>query len=200
MADIEFLYDFASPNAYLVHRVIPLLSAKHGVRFHYSPVLLGGTFKLTNNIRPQLAYAAVKGKWEYEMLEFERFRDRYAIPFRFNPNFPLNSVLLMRAALAAEDEGVTAAYTEAVFHAVWQEGLKMDEPAIIAAALAAAGLPAERLLARAQQQEIKDALRVRTEAAVARGVFGLPSFFVGLEMFYGKERLEQVVEAALRQA
>lgn len=200
MTEVEFLYDFGSPNAYLVHCVLPQISARTGVRFEYRPVLLGGIFKLTNNTRPQLAYAPVKGKWEYEMLEFERFRARHDIAFRFNPNFPLNSVNLMRGALAAMREGVAAAYIEAVFRAIWQDGLKMDEPAIIERVLGDAGLPAARLMAAAQEQEIKDALRLNTEQAAARGVFGVPTFFCGTEMFYGKERLEQVVEQSQRAA
>ncbi|MDE3115901.1 MAG: 2-hydroxychromene-2-carboxylate isomerase [Pseudomonadota bacterium] len=193
MAKAEFLFDFGSPNAYLAHKVIPGIEARTGVKFDYVPILLGGVFKLTGNKSPMVAFAGIKNKLDYEQLETQRFITRHGLTaFRFNPNFPVNTVAIMRGALAAEMQGCFAPYVEAVFRAMWEEGLKMDEPAVIAATLGRAGLDGAGLLALTQDQAVKDRLLANTEAAVARGVFGAPSFFVGRELFFGKDRLREV--------
>ncbi len=193
MARAEFLFDFGSPNAYLAHKVLPGIEARTGVKFAYVPILLGGVFKLIGNKSPMVVFAGVKNKLEYEELETRRFIARHGIAaFRFNPNFPVNTLTIMRGALAAEARGCFAPYVEAVFRAMWEEGLKLDEPEVIRAALDGAGLDGAGLLARTQDSAVKDRLLANTEAAVARGVFGAPSFFVEGELFFGKDRLGAV--------
>ena len=198
---VEFLFDFGSPNAYLSHRVVPAIEVRTGARFVYTPVLLGGIFKLTNNQSPIVAFANVKNKLDYEMLETRRFVGRHKLDaFTFNPHFPVNTLQIMRGAVAAEAEGVLAAYVEAVFQHMWERPKKMDDPEVIRAALTESGLDAERLLARTQDPRVKDALAANTQRAVERGAFGVPTFFVGKEMYFGKDRLRDVEEELARQA
>ena len=194
MAEIEFLYDFGSPNAYFVHRAIP---AQTGVTFRYTPVLLGGIFKATGNQSPMQAYGHIAAKFAYDRLEMQRFMTRYAITaFQMNPHFPVNTLLAMRGAVAAEALGCAPAYTEAMLAGMWEQGLKMDDPEVWAGAVSAAGLDAAALGAAVQDPEIKGKLVSNTETAVARGVFGIPSFFHGDQLYFGKDRLRDVVEAA----
>jgi 2-hydroxychromene-2-carboxylate isomerase len=196
MADPVFYFDFGSPNAYLSHRVIPQVEARTGVRFRYVPVLLGGLFKLTGNQSPMMAFAGIKNKLEYENLETQRFVGRHGLTaFRMNPNFPVNTLKIMRGAVAAQALGVFEPYVEAVFVAMWETGLKMDDPDVIAAALTAAGLDAAALLAKSEDPAIKQALIDNTEAACAAGAFGIPTFAVGGEIWFGKDRLRDVEEA-----
>ena len=192
----EFLFDFGSPNAYLSHRVIPAIEVRARVKFTYIPVLLGGLFKGTNNRSPMEAFGAVKGKLAYEGLETRRFVARHSLnAFAPNPHFPVNTLGIMRGAVAAQSLDVFAAYVEAVYVAMWEKGLKMDDPAVIAQCLTAAGLPVDQLLALTADQAIKDRLMANTAAAVERGVFGSPTFFVGDEVYFGKDRLRDVEEA-----
>lgn len=194
---IEFLYDFGSPNAYFVHRAIPAIAARGMVSFRYEPVLLGGIFKATGNQSPMQAYGHVTAKRDYDFLEIRRFMARHGITaFQMNPHFPVNTLLAMRGAVAAESLGCADAYAEAMFAALWEQGLKLDDPAIWAGAVAAAGLDAQALGAAAQDPAIKARLAENTERAVARGVFGIPSFFVDGELYFGKDRLRDAVEAA----
>jgi 2-hydroxychromene-2-carboxylate isomerase len=195
MDDPIFWFDFGSPNAYLAHRVLPGIEARTGARFRYVPVLLGGLFKLTGNQAPMLAFAGVPPKLAYERLEMERFIARHGIAFQMNPHFPVNTLALMRGAVAAEAEGVFEAYVEAMFHFMWEEPRKLDDPAVLAATLAEAGLPADRLLARSAEHAVKDRLAANTQEAFARGAFGIPSFLVGGELWFGKDRLREVEEA-----
>lgn len=196
MASVEFLFDFGSPNAYLAHKVIPQIEARTSAKFAYIPVLLGGIFKLTGNKPPMVAFGGIKNKMAYEQLEMRRFIARHGLAsFKFNPHFPVNTVAIMRGAIAAEMEGLLPAYVDAVFHHMWEEPKKMDDPAVNAAALAESGLDAKKLLAMAELQEIKDRLRANTENAVERGAFGSPTFFVGGEIYFGKDRLLEVEEA-----
>ncbi len=193
----RFLFDFASPNCYLAHKLIPGIEARTGARFEYVPVLLGGLFKLSGNQAPMLAFAGIPNKLAYENLEFRRFLARHRIDrFQMNPHFPVNTLMLMRGMVAAELEGVLPAYVEAGLHYMWESPRKMDDAAILAASLAEAGLPAERLLARAQEQEVKDRLVANTSDAFAAGAFGLPSFLVGDDLWFGKDRMADV-EAAI---
>lgn len=190
---IEFLFDFGSPNAYLAHKVLPALAQRTGAELVYAPVLLGGLFKSTGNQTPMLAFANVPKKLAYESLETRRFVARHGLTsFRMNPHFPVNTLMLMRGATAAEAAGVLMPYVEAGCRAMWETGAKMDDPAVFAAELAAAGLDAEALIAASQTPPIKQRLIERTEAAAARGAFGSPTFFVGDEMFFGKERLRDI--------
>ena len=200
MTQVEFHFDFGSPNAYLCHVVIPAIEERTGARFTYVPVLLGGVFKLTGNQPPMASLKGIRNKPEYQRLETQRFIARHSIErFRFNPHFPVNTLLVMRAAVAAEQDGALMPYVDAVFRAMWEEERKMDDPAVVRETLDAAGLDGAGLLARAQDQAVKDRLLANTEASVARGTFGSPTFFVGQEMFFGKDRLREVEEEIGRQ-
>ncbi len=197
MSSVEFLFDFGSPNAYLAHRVIPGIEARTGARFIYKPVLLGGLFKLTGNKAPMVAFAGIPNKLAYEMLEMRRFIARHGLTaFKMNPHFPVNTLLMMRAAVVAEEEGQLGPYVEACMRAMWEDGAKMDDPAIVARVLDGAGLEGARLLARTQEETVKSKLLAGTEAAAARGAFGIPSFFIGDDLYFGKNTLPEI-EAAL---
>ncbi|HEY5071274.1 MAG TPA: 2-hydroxychromene-2-carboxylate isomerase [Caulobacteraceae bacterium] len=192
-ANPEFLFDFGSPNAYLAHKVIPAIEARTGARFVYIPVLLGGVFKATGNRSPMEAFAAIPSKLAYEGVETRRFVALHGLSrYRPNPHFPVNTLMIMRGAVAAETLGLFATYVETVFAAMWEHGRKMDDPAVVAETLAAAGLPSRRLIELTREQTVKDRLIATTTDAIARGVFGSPSFFVGDELFFGKDRLAQV--------
>lgn len=194
----QFLFDFGSPNAYLSHLVIPGITERTGVRFDYVPVLLGGIFKLTNNRSPVEAFGGVRNKLEFHALETRRFVARYHIkPYTMNPFFPVNTLLLMRGAIAAQLEGVFEAYVDAAFHHMWNEPKNMADPEIATQAMTASGLDAARLFARTREDEVKNRLMANTQAAVERGAFGSPTFFVGDEMFFGKEQLRDVEEMLL---
>lgn len=195
--EIEFLYDFGGPNSWFVHHAIPAIEAEGRVRFRYVPVLLGGIFKATGNRPPSMSYGHVESKMAYDRLEMERFMARHAITgFQFNPHFPVNTLLAMRGAVAAEQLGCGPAYREAMYAALWEQGLKLDDPEVWAAAVAAAGLDAAALGALVQDDAVKAGLVRNTEDAVARGAFGVPTFFIGNEIWFGKDRLRDVVEAA----
>lgn len=194
----EFLFDVGSPNAFLVHRALPAIAARTGLRFRYVPVLLGGVFKATGNRSPVMAFAGVRGKLAYERREMERFIARHGITgFAMNPHFPVNTLAAMRLAVAAGRLGIAEAYVEAAFAAMWRDGRRFDDPDTIRAVLEEAALPADDLLALAGDPTVKQELAASTEQAVERGAFGAPTFFVGEEMWFGKERLGDVVEAAL---
>ena len=200
MVKPEFHFDFGSPNAYLAHLVLPGIEARTGVRFEYVPVLLGGIFKLTNNRSPAESLAGIRNKPSYEQLEMQRFLRRHGITrFRMNPHFPVNTLVLMRGALATRELGVFERYVDEVFAHMWAEPKKLDDPAVLRAALEASGFDAARLLERAQTPPIKQQLIENTERSVERGSFGAPTFFVGDEIFFGKDRLREV-EEAIREA
>jgi 2-hydroxychromene-2-carboxylate isomerase len=195
--EIEFIYDFGGPNSWFVHRAIPAIEAEGNVRFRYVPVLLGGLFKATGNKPPMMTYGHVEAKVAYDRLEMERFMARHAITgFKLNPHFPVNTLLAMRGAVAAEQLGCGPAYREAMYTALWQDGLKLDDPQVWAGVVAAAGLDASTLGELVQDDAVKAALVASTDSAVARGAFGVPTFFLGEEMWFGKDRLRDVVEAA----
>jgi 2-hydroxychromene-2-carboxylate isomerase len=192
---VEFHFDFGSPNAYLVHKLIPQVENRTGAKFAYVPILLGGVFKLTNNQPPMVQFKDVVSKQNYQRLEMVRFVRKHGLSqFRMNPHFPVNTVQIMRGAVAAEMDGQLAKYVDAVFRHMWEEGKKMDDPEVIRAALDGAGLDGARTLARIQDQAVKDRLLENTQASVARGTFGAPTFFVGDEIFFGKDRLRDVEE------
>ncbi|WP_315723495.1 MULTISPECIES: 2-hydroxychromene-2-carboxylate isomerase [unclassified Bradyrhizobium] len=194
----EFLFDFGSPNAFLSHEAIPAIVKRIGVQFYYVPVLLGGIFKATNNRSPAESLAGIKNKREFHEIETQRFLKRYHVqPWVWNPNFPVNTLNLMRAAIAAQLEGVFEQYVDAAFHHMWREPKKMDDPEIAIAAVTSSGLDGARLFARAQEPEVKAKLVENTQRAVERGAFGSPTFFVGNEMFFGKEQLRDVEEFIL---
>ena len=193
---VEFMFDFGSPNAYLAEKVIPDIERRTGVKFEYVPVLLGGIYKLTNNRSPAEYLAGIKNKPEFMQLEMERFIRRHNITsFRKNPFFPVNTLQLMRGAVAAHLEGVFEPYFHAAYHHMWEEPKKMDDPQVARAAFLSSNVDFDRLFARAQQQDVKDRLLKLTQDAVDRGAFGSPTFFVGKEMFFGKDQLRDVEEA-----
>jgi 2-hydroxychromene-2-carboxylate isomerase len=195
-ATIEFIFDFASPNSYVAYRALPSILERTGARLVINPCLLGGIFKATGNVAPAIAFAGVKGKLDYEMLEFRRFIAKHGIDkFRDNPHFPVNTLMLMRGYIAAREAGVEAGYLEMGLEGLWEEGLKLDDREVLARRLDSAGLDSASLLAAAQTDRVKLKLADNTAAAVARRVFGVPTFFVGDDMFFGKERLGQVEEA-----
>jgi len=192
---VEFHFDFGSPNAYLAHLVIPALEKRSGVRFVYVPVLLGGVFKATGNVSPAVSLRGIKNKPEYEALEMRRFLEKHGITrFAQNPHFPVNTLQIMRGAVAARRLGCFERYVDEVYRHMWADPKKMDDPAVIRAALLESELPAEQLLALATDPDVKQELLDNTNASVARGVFGSPSFFVGDELFFGKDRLREVEE------
>lgn len=198
MAEVTFYFDFASPNAYMAYQVLPDILARTGATMRLVPCLLGGLFKATGNVAPMVQFADVPAKLAYERLEMQRFIAAHEITrFKMNPHFPVNTLLLMRGAVAAELDGTFIPYVEAGLSAMWEEGLNMSDPDIFASAFDKAGLDGKALLARTQDQAVKDGLVANTAAAVAHGAFGIPSFVVGDDLFFGKDRLDQV-EAALR--
>ena len=198
MAKVEFHFDFGSPNAYLSHLVIPEIEQRTGATFEYVPVLLGGVFRLTNNRSPMESFQGVKNKLEYQRLEMQRFIRRHAITrFTFNPFFPVNTLMIMRGAVAAQMDGVLPRYVDEVFRHMWAEPKKMDDPEVIRAALDESGLDGARFLARTQETAVKERLLQNTQAPVERGTFGSPTFFVGNDIFFGKDRLRDVEEAIL---
>src|SRR5437764_7947523 len=191
----QFLFDFGSPNAYLSHQAIPAIEQRIGVKFDYVPILLGGIFKATNSKSPAETLAGVKNKREHHAVETERFVKRFGVkPYTMNPFFPVNTLNLMRAAVAAQFEGVFEKYVDAAFHHMWGEPKKMDDAEVAIKAFTASGLDAAKLFARAQDADVKAKLIENTQSAVERGAFGSPTFFVGKEMFFGKEQLREVEE------
>lgn len=197
---VEFLFDFGSPNAYLAELVIPAIERRTGVKFDYVPVLLGGIFKATGNVSPAESLRGIKNKPEFMAIETQRFIRRHNITiFRQNPFFPVNTLMLMRGAVAARLEGVFEPYFRAAYHHMWEDPKKMDDVEVFRAAFKASGLDIDRLMARAQQDEVKKRLIDLTNDAVNRGAFGSPTFFVGNEMFFGKDQLRDVEGSIIEQ-
>jgi 2-hydroxychromene-2-carboxylate isomerase len=193
---VEFHFDFGSPNAYLSHVIIPRIEQRTGAKFEYVPILLGGVFKLTNNRSPVESYAGIRNKLPYERLETERFVKKHGIEhYRFNPFFPVNTLALMRGAIAAQRLGVFAHYVDQMFRHMWAEPRKMDDPEVIRATLQESGFDAAKLMALAQEQSVKDELAASTARSVERGTFGAPTFFVDDDIYFGKDRLRDVEEA-----
>ncbi len=196
MATLEFHFDFGSPNAYLAHLVLPEIERRTGARFAYVPVLLGGVFKATGNRSPVEAFRDVKNKLEYQSLETRRFVARHRIErYRSNPHFPVNTLAIMRGAIAARRLGVFERYVDAVFTAMWFDGLKLDDPGTVRAVLEKAGLDAARILELTQDPGVKQELIANTARSVERGTFGAPTFYVGDEIYFGKDSLRDVEEA-----
>jgi len=193
---LEFHFDFGSPNAYLAHRVLPTIEERTGLSFEYVPVLLGGVFKATGNVSPAISMQGIKNKGEYQQLEMRRFIARNKIDaFAQNPHFPVNTLLIMRGAIAAKRMGCFPRYVDEVYRHMWSEPKKMDDPQVIRGALASSDLPAEELIAATQDPKIKAKLMANTEASVARGNFGSPSFFLGEEIYFGKDSLRELEDA-----
>jgi len=197
MADVtvEHHFDFGSPNSYLAWKVIPEIEKRTGVTFKNVPVLLGGIFKLTGNQPPMIAFGNIKNKPDYDRIEMQRFIAKHGLDkFAFNKHFPVNTVQIMRGAVVADMEGYLSDYMAAVFAAMWENSKKMDDAQVIVAELDAAGLDGAHIMARIQDQDVKDKLIANTNATVERGSFGAPTFYVGKEIFFGKDRLRDVEE------
>jgi len=196
MSNVEFHFDFGSPNAFLSHLVIPDVERRTGAKFVYVPVLLGGVFKLTNNRSPAESLAGIRNKPEYQRLETARFVQRHGITrFAPNPFFPVNTLVLMRGAIAARQIGVFERYVDEMYRHMWAEPKKLDDPDVLRAALVESQLDGDRILTLVQTQEVKDELLANTQRSVERGTFGSPTFFVGEEIYFGKDRLRDVEEA-----
>ncbi|KAF1070674.1 2-hydroxychromene-2-carboxylate isomerase [Variovorax sp.] len=190
---VEFYFDFGSPAAYLAATQLPHVCADTGAELVWKPMLLGGVFQATGNHSP----AEIAPKGSYMTTDLQRFAKRYGVPFVHNPHFPINTLLLMRGATAIQLQQPARfdAYVDAIYHAMWVEPRNLNDPAEVGAVLQAAGFDPAALLAAAGQQEVKDRLKAVTQEAVARGVFGAPTMFVGDDMFWGQDRLDFVREA-----
>jgi len=192
---VDFYFDFASPNAYLSHKVISGIEERTGAKFNYIPVLLGGIFKATNNKPPMEAFFGIMNKNEYQSIEMQRFQERHGIDkFKMNPHFPVISLQIIRGAVGAQKDGYLDKYIDEVLKHMWEEPKKMDDPDVIKEAFTESGFDADRLMEQIQDPEVKAQLISNTEEAVNRGTFGVPTFFVGEEIFFGKDTLWQVEE------
>jgi 2-hydroxychromene-2-carboxylate isomerase len=195
MVKVEFHFDFGSPNAYLSHVVIPDIERRTGVSFEYVPILLGGVFKATNNRSPAESLKTIKNKPEYERLETVRFIARHGITrYKSNPFFPVNTLSIMRGAIAAQSLEIFERYVNEMFRHMWADPKKLDDPTVWRAALEESQLPADRILELIQTEEVKRRLLENTQRSVERGTFGAPTFFVDDEIFFGKDRLRDVEE------
>lgn len=190
---VEFYFDFGSPTSYLAYTQLPGICAAAGAELVYRPVLLGGVFQATGNASP----IAVPAKGRYTLIDMQRFARRYGVPLKMNPHFPINTLLLMRAATGVQlrQPERFEALLACVFKGMWVDALNLGDAAVLGPLLAEAGFDPQALLALAAEQEVKDALKANTEAAIKRGMFGAPTLFVGDEMFFGQDRLDFVREA-----
>lgn len=199
MVKVEHHFDFGSPNSYMAWKVIPEIEKRTGTTFDNVPILLGGVFKLTGNQPPMIAFGNIRNKPQYDQIEMQRFMRRHRLDrFRMNAHFPVNTVQIMRGAIAAQMDGVLGKYMDIIFRAMWEDSKKMDDPEVIRSTLDAGGLDGAHFLARIQEQDVKDKLTANTQASVERGTFGAPTFYVGDEIFFGKDRLRDVEEEILR--
>jgi 2-hydroxychromene-2-carboxylate isomerase len=190
---VEFLFDLGSPAAYLAWTQLPRIAQETGAAIAWRPILLGGVFQATGNRSPM----EVPAKSRYMEDDLLRFARRYGVPFRMNPHFPLNTLVLMRGAVGLQlrEPDRLQPYLDAVFRALWVDGQPMNDPATLSAVLQQAGFDPEHLLALTADAEVKEKLKAVTQEAVARGVFGAPTFFIGDTMLWGQDRLDFVKEA-----
>src|SRR6202051_94452 len=185
---VEFQFDFGSPNAYLAELALPAIERRTGVKFDYVPVLLGGVYKATNNMSPAESLRGIKNKPEYQALETRRFIARHHITtFKTNPFFPVNTLMLMRGAVAAQFENMFEPYFRAAYHHMWEDPKKMDDLEVFRDAFILSGIDIDRLITRAQQDDVKKKLIDNTADAVARGSFGSPALFLGAGKFFWQE-------------
>lgn len=191
---VDFYFDLISPPSYLAYTQLPTIAAQTGAQINWRPVLVGAIHKATGNRAP----IEVPAKGKYLLGDLARYAARYQVPFRLNPHFPFSTLLHQRIATGLQMRQPEAfiGYIETMFEAIWVEGLNLTDPAVIAQVLARAGVDPTQALALAEDAEVKDTLRQTTEEAVARGAFGVPTFFVGEDMFWGQDRLD-FVRAAL---
>ena len=194
---IEFYFDYGSPYSYLADSQLPALAQRTGAEIVYRPMLLGGVFKATGNQSPFQEICEAKRR--YGALDMSRWVQHYGAPFAQNPHFPINTLPLMRTSFAAIQAGVFESFHAAIFPAFWAQQCNLGEPSVLLDILSKAGLDGQALVEAASSPEVKQALRAATEAAVARGIFGAPTFFVHDEMFFGADHLPFVEKAFLEQ-
>lgn len=187
---VDFYFDYGSPTSYLAYTQMPGVAKRTGATVNYLPILLGGVFQATSNRSP--VEVAAKGKWMQG--DLQHFAERYQVPYKWNPHFPINTLTLMRGATYAAREGFLLPYSDAVYKAVWADGLNMGDPAVVGKVLQEAGIDAQKVATATQEQAVKDALKDATQQAIARGLFGAPTFFVGERMHFGQDRLPYVEE------
>jgi 2-hydroxychromene-2-carboxylate isomerase len=191
--EVEFYFDVGSPYSYLAYHVLPRIAAARGARIAWRPMLLGAVFKATGNTSP----AALPCKARYLGADLGRWARQFDVPFTFNPHFPINTLPLMRGAVGMQRRGAAELqrYLAAVFGAMFETPRDLGDAQVLAAVLQAADIDPAQVQAMNQDEAVKDELRRNTEEAVARGVFGAPTFFVGEEMFWGQDRLQFVDQA-----
>ncbi len=198
---VELIFDFVSPNAYLIWWPLRELVQRTGAELGITPVFLAGMHKLTGNAPPMIRNKDVRGKVEYDMLEMQRFIAKHSLTkYRLHPKFPFNSISLQRLLVAAEQDGRGVQFVEAMLPVIWEQGVDITDPETLGQAVADAGFDAADMMARIQTDEVKQAVFANTDDAVERGAFGIPTMFVGpedgeTEIFFGKERLGQIEEA-----
>lgn len=192
-ASFDFYFDFGSLASYLAHTQLPRISAETGAKPQMYPMLLGGVFQATGNASPM----AVPAKGRYVFIDMKRFADAYGVPLVMNPHFPIITTTLMRAATALQAQGdeTFQRYMDAIYRAIWVEALNMNDPGVVSEVLSRAGFDPAAVLAMANEQATKDKLKAVTMTAVERGVFGAPTFFIGDHMYWGQDRIEQVIQA-----
>jgi 2-hydroxychromene-2-carboxylate isomerase len=190
---VEFFFDLGSPATYLAYTQLPKICEQTDSQLIYIPILLGGVFKATGNASP----ATIPAKGRYMFQDLDRYAKRYGVPLKFNPHFPINTLMLMRAVTGIQLRHPErfAAFIDCLFKSLWVDGRSLDEPATVAAVLTQNGFDPNEILALTADEEVKAALKDNTEKAVQRGVFGAPSMFVDNELFFGQDRLDFVLEA-----
>lgn len=190
---LEFFFDLGSPTTYLAYTQLPGICAETGSQLVYQPILLGGIFKATGNASP----ITIAAKGRYLLQDLARYAKRYDVPLKFNPHFPINTLTLMRAVTGIQlrQPERFIDFIDCLFLALWVDGRNLGDPAVVAAVLAEHGFDPAQVLELTQDEEVKDTLKHKTEEAIARGVFGAPSLFVGQQLFFGQDRLDFVREA-----
>ena len=197
--NVEFHFDFGSPNAYLSHRAIPAIEERTGMKFIYVPVLIGGVFKATGNASPAVTLQGIKNKGEYQNIEMERFLNKHNInDYNRNSFFPVNTLQIMRGAIFAQTQGYFERYVDEIYRHMWSEPKKMDEPEIIRSAFEESALPADAIFEGMQDPAIKQTLIDNTSRSVEMGAFGSPTFFVENEIFFGKDKLTDVEDEIIK--
>jgi 2-hydroxychromene-2-carboxylate isomerase len=192
---VDFIIDIASPNAYFVHKMIPEFEKRTGVVFNYIPCLLGGIMKLSGNQPPFIAFAEIKNKSDYVFLEIERFVKQHKLTkYKFNSNFPQNTVQIQRGAIAAEGLGMSDLYFNCMLSAMWEDGKNLSDIEVFKDVLVKNGFEAESIINTISTQECKDKLIANTSDAVSKGAFGVPTFFIDDQIFFGKDHLHQLEE------
>jgi len=194
--DVDFIFDFASPNAYLCHKAIQNLEKTHDIKFNYIPCLLGGIMKLSNNQPPMVTLADIPNKLKYEFdTAFNRFMKEHNITkFKMNEHFPVNTISLIRGAIVAQKNDFFESYVEIVLSGLWEQSLKLDTPEALHELLNNNDCYPDLVIEGIAKDEIKAELIANTSEAVEKGAFGIPTFFVENEMFYGKDSLRELKE------